>query len=48
MIPEIYVREWAKIVPWKLLSMVEQDLLISRILIELYKSEIIRDQLVFR
>ena len=39
---------WQSQVPWQTLAMVEQDLIISRVLVELYNNQQIRDSLVFR
>lgn len=48
MIPIDYVRNWQKKAPWKQLAMVEQDLVISRALIDLYNQPLISKSLVFR
>lgn len=48
MIPEIFVENWRKYVPWQTSAQVEQDLIISRILVELYHNTYIKDALVFR
>jgi predicted nucleotidyltransferase component of viral defense system len=48
MIPEAYIREWYESAPWQEWGMVEQDLLISRMLVELFGNEHIRDKLIFR
>lgn len=48
MIPENFVEQWRTKAPWQMLSMVEQDLVISRALIELYNEPAIRDSLTFR
>ena len=48
MIPENFVEEWKKVGPWQSLSMVEQDLIISRALVELYNNPEIRNRLAFR
>lgn len=48
MIPRIHLEQWKKQAPWKTQEMVEHDLIISRALIELYNSPIIRENLVFR
>lgn len=48
MIPEMYIEQWRKNAPWVTLSMVEQDMVISRALIELYNQPKIQSTLAFR
>lgn len=48
MILEIFIEEWKKYVPWQTAPMIEQDLIISRALIDLYNDEKIKNSLVFR
>lgn len=48
MIPKNFIEMWQHTVPWQTLAMVEQDLIISRVLVELYNNQQIRDSLVFR
>ncbi|MBA3814307.1 MAG: nucleotidyl transferase AbiEii/AbiGii toxin family protein [Alphaproteobacteria bacterium] len=48
MIPGIYVEQWRKNAPWQTLAMVEQDLIISRALVDLYNHKDIAEALVFR
>ena len=36
MIPQGYIESWRTQVPWQILAMVEQDMVISRALIDLY------------
>lgn len=48
MIPEIYIEQWRKNAPWQTSAMVEQDLIISRALVDLYNHQEIADALVFR
>lgn len=48
MIPESYVEQWRSEAPWQTLDMVEQDLIISRALVDLYKQPHIMETLVFR
>ena len=48
MIPDLYVEQWKAFAPWKVLPMVEQDLIISRALIDLFNQPIVRESLVFR
>ncbi len=48
MIPAAFVTAWSTRVPWPSPAQVEQDLLLSRVLIELYQDEYLRHELVFR
>lgn len=48
MIPESFIEHWGKTVPWQLADQVEQDLIISRALVDLYNDPHIQDALVFR
>lgn len=48
MIANAYLNEWRQIVPWSDNKMVEQDLIISRLLVELFKHPKISDSLAFR
>src|SRR3989338_4336078 len=48
MIPENFIEQWRKMAPWSALAMVEQDLIISKALIDLYNQSAISNSLVFR
>src|SRR5437868_9406610 len=49
MIPELMIREWqSKQAPWSTVTMIEQDLIISRALVNLYEQPVIKNSLVFR
>lgn len=48
MIPDNYIESWRKTVPWQMDEYVEQDLIISRALVDLYNDPHIREALVFR
>src|SRR3990167_90601 len=48
MIPEIFIEQWRSHAAWKTLAMIEQDLIISRALIDLYNNQKIQKSLVFR
>src|SRR3990167_10993406 len=48
MIPEIFIEQWRSHAAWKTLAMIEQDLIISRALIDLYNNQKIQSSLVFR
>lgn len=48
MIPELYVREWYGRAPWGTWSMVEQDLILSRMLVEMFSDRLLSESLIFR
>lgn len=48
MISNAYLNEWRQTVPWSDNKMVEQDLIISRLLVELFNHPKISDSLAFR
>ena len=48
MIPESFIENWRANAKWQTISMVEQDLIISRALVCLYNDPKIKDSLVFR
>lgn len=48
MIPESYIESFREQIPWQTLAMVEQDMVISRALINLYNHPKIQDSLIFR
>lgn len=48
MIPEFCIIEWRAKAPWNENFQVEQDLIISRVLIELYSNDLIKKNLAFR
>ena len=48
MIPETFIEAWKSNAPWQTLGMVEQDMVISRALIELYSHPEISNLLAFR
>lgn len=48
MIPEIYIQDWRSTAPWAQDVQVEQDLLICRALVEIYKDDYLRENLAFR
>jgi len=48
MIPLAYINEWREYAPWNSQVMVEQDLLLSRILVEIFNHDFLRDNLIFR
>jgi predicted nucleotidyltransferase component of viral defense system len=48
MIPKPYIAKWQKHAPWKEFSQVEQDLIISRTLVEIFSDDFLRENLAFR
>jgi predicted nucleotidyltransferase component of viral defense system len=48
MIPRLFLDEWRQVVPWQEDVQVEQDLLISRALVELYSHQTVASCLAFR
>lgn len=48
MIPRAYIQHWAAFAPWPELRQVEQDLVISRALCDLFASKAISDRIAFR
>lgn len=48
MIPESFVIDWRKNANWQTLEQIEQDLIISRALVDLYNNPYLSDALVFR
>ena len=48
MIPRDYITEWRALAPWVQDSQVEQDLVISRALVEIFSHPVLVDGLAFR
>lgn len=48
MIPRSDITAWRGVVPWQLNEQVEQDLVLSRALIEIFSDTFLRDHLAFR
>ena len=48
MIPEGYIDAWREFAPWKLDAQVEQDLIISRAIVEIFSRPELQDKLAFR
>ena len=48
MIPENFIEQWQNCVQWRTLQQIEQDLVISRALVDLYNEPYIKNALVFR
>lgn len=48
MIPRAYITAWRAMAPWQSNEQVEQDLVICRALVEIYRDEMLRELLAFR
>lgn len=48
MIPQAYITEWRNNAPWPENYQVEQDLIITRSLVEIYKDPFLKERLAFR
>ena len=48
MIPKPYIAEWQNKAPWKDFGQIEQDLIISRALVEIFSDDFLRENLAFR
>lgn len=48
MIPQAYMIEWSNTVPWQTNEQVEQDLVICRALVEIFKDDFLAKSLAFR
>ena len=48
MIPKPYIAQWQEHAPWKQFHQVEQDLIISRALVEIFSDDFLRENLAFR
>jgi predicted nucleotidyltransferase component of viral defense system len=48
MIPRPNIAKWQQHAPWKEFAQVEQDLIISRTLVEIFSDEFLRENLAFR
>lgn len=48
MIPRAAITEWGQSVPWPTVEQVEQDLLLSRLIVEIANDDYLGDELVFR
>jgi len=44
-IPKPYIAKWQEHAPWKQFSQVEQDLVISRVLVEIFSDDFLRENL---
>ncbi|MEI6508043.1 MAG: nucleotidyl transferase AbiEii/AbiGii toxin family protein [Bacteroidota bacterium] len=48
MIPQAHITEWSNTVPWQTNEQVEQDLVICRALVEIFKNDFLANSLAFR
>lgn len=48
MIPEAYIQEWREVAPWQTLEMVEQDLILSRALSDIFCDKTLSTLVAFR
>jgi len=48
MIPELYIQDWKRQAPWQTNEQVEQDLVISRAIVEIFSDDLLRNSLAFR
>lgn len=48
MIPRAFIDEWRQLVPWQTSEQVEQDLIISRALVEIFSDQWLAERLAFR
>lgn len=48
MIPRPYIAKWQQHAPWNEFAQVEQDLIISRTLVEIFSDDFLRENLAFR
>lgn len=48
MIPDMFVEQWQQHAKWQTLTQVEQDLIISRALVDLYNNPHVQESLIFR
>ncbi len=48
MIPRAYITEWTQYAPWKSNEQVEQDLIICRVLVEIFSDKFLSEELAFR
>lgn len=48
MIPQTSIIEWRNIAPWKTVGMIEQDLIISRAVIDIFNDSFLNTRVAFR
>jgi hypothetical protein len=48
MIPQTSIIEWREVAPWKTVGMIEQDLIISRTVIDIFNDPFLSTRVAFR
>ena len=48
MIEKPFIARWKKQAPWKEFAQIEQDLIISRVLVEIFSDDFLKEHLAFR
>jgi len=48
MIPELFIRDWKRQYEWQSNGQIEQDLIISRAIVEIFSDDLLRNSLAFR
>ncbi|MBU0711934.1 nucleotidyl transferase AbiEii/AbiGii toxin family protein [bacterium] len=48
MIPQIIISEWMSVAPWQKVEMIEQDLIISRAVVDIFNDPLLRQKVAFR
>ena len=48
MIPQSFITEWQNKAPWRDNAQIEQDLILSRAIIEIFSNKVLKESLVFR
>ena len=48
MISEVFIENWRKTVPWQMTEQIQQDLMISRALVDLYNDIHVKDAFIFQ
>jgi predicted nucleotidyltransferase component of viral defense system len=48
MIPKEFITEWGNIAPWQTNAQIEQDLIISKAIIEIFSNDLLKSKLAFR
>ena len=48
MIPKAYIDAWRSVAPWNESSQVEQDLVLTRAVVELFSNNFLKENLAFR
>ncbi|MFA4840059.1 MAG: nucleotidyl transferase AbiEii/AbiGii toxin family protein, partial [Candidatus Neomarinimicrobiota bacterium] len=48
MIPRLFISEWSSFTPWQKMEMVEQDLILSRAIIDIFNDPLLQQKVAFR